>query len=500
MSKSPHVIERAILLTILVAYAVLGALYAIKTPPWQVPDEPAHYNYVRHLVEQRRLPVLRQGDYDQDYLEQIKGAKFASEYTIDSIRYEFHQPPLYYLLLAPFYALFNGKLIPLRLITSLFGIGLLVITYGVGKSLSSAESSHRHPAWLALGMTAFVAFIPQHIAMSAAVQNDILAELLIGIILLRMILWLKSGTSLEAGQCILTGILIGLALLTKLPAYIALPLALIVVVLKYGPSWRKGAILLAIRPTVVSLGALLLPALLIGLPWFIRNATVYGSLDLVGLSRHDQVVIGQLRTSEWIDQFGWANLPSVFLSTTFRSFWAQFGWMAVPVDERIYVTLRMFTAIAAVGFVFRVADVWEKHLSLSKPVTLLACSGLLTLLTYLWYNTTFYQAQGRYLYPALIPFALAWTIGIAEALRRDNIRWIGTVLAVVTVYDLYQVLFGTCGEKWKTAIHGAGAAYLGAGLILPRPLKSLLPVVPYLFAALISAVSPFLFIAPYLSP
>jgi hypothetical protein len=121
-------------------------------------------------------------------------------------------------------------------------------------------------------------------------------------------------------------------------------------------------------------------------------------------------------------------------------------------------------------------------------------------LTYLWYNTTFYQAQGRYLYPALIPLALAWTIGIVESLRRDNIRWIGTVLAVVTLYDVYQLLFGTCGEKWKLAIHGAGTVYLGAGLILPKPLRSLLPIVPYLFAALVSAVSPFLFIVPYLSP
>ncbi|MCB0131202.1 MAG: hypothetical protein KDD78_10145, partial [Caldilineaceae bacterium] len=33
------------LVLILAAYVLLGALYAINTPAWQAPDEPAHYNY-----------------------------------------------------------------------------------------------------------------------------------------------------------------------------------------------------------------------------------------------------------------------------------------------------------------------------------------------------------------------------------------------------------------------------------------------------------------------
>jgi hypothetical protein len=38
---------------------------------------------------------------------------------------------------------------------------------------------------------------------------------------------------------------------------------------------------------------------------------------------------------------------------------------------------------------------------------LLALSALLTLLTYIYYNTSFVQHQGRYLFTALIPLALA---------------------------------------------------------------------------------------------
>ncbi len=53
---------KSILLTfIIVGYLVLGFLYASLTPPWQTPDEPAHYNYVRYIVENRALPELITG-------------------------------------------------------------------------------------------------------------------------------------------------------------------------------------------------------------------------------------------------------------------------------------------------------------------------------------------------------------------------------------------------------------------------------------------------------
>ncbi|MCA1553249.1 MAG: hypothetical protein LC737_02600, partial [Chloroflexi bacterium] len=60
---------RIAVFTLLWLYLALAALYALNTPPWQVPDEPAHYNYIRTIAEQGTLPVLQVGDYDQAYLE-----------------------------------------------------------------------------------------------------------------------------------------------------------------------------------------------------------------------------------------------------------------------------------------------------------------------------------------------------------------------------------------------------------------------------------------------
>src|SRR5581483_9653585 len=96
---------RLALAVVLVMQLCMGVLYATRTPRWQAPDEPAHFNYVRALAETGTFPVLRQGDYDQAYLERLKSEKFPPELSIDIVRYESHQPPLYYLLAAPVYLL-----------------------------------------------------------------------------------------------------------------------------------------------------------------------------------------------------------------------------------------------------------------------------------------------------------------------------------------------------------------------------------------------------------
>ena len=494
MSRQPLLVERAILVAIVVAYVALGAMYAALTPPWQVPDEPAHYNYVRYLVEEKHLPVLQTGDYDQAYLSEITTQKFAPELSIDGIRYEFHQPPLYYLLLAPVYALSGGALLPLRLCTVALGAGILVVTYLVVKAI------YPRRAWVALGAVALVALIPQHIAMTAGVENDAPAELILGLVLLRLVRWLQAAEEPPLRSHVVTGVIVALGLWTKSTAYIAVPLVVIAAALRAWRVSRATASKLRLRPALVATLAILIPALLLSLPWFIRNVTVYGNLDLLGLKRHDEVVVGQMRTSEWLETYGWKQWPGTFLRTTFRSFWAQFGWMAVPIDWRVYTALRMLTVAGIVGFIFRATDAWDQGHRPTDAHILLLCSGLLTVGTYLWYNIGFYQAQGRYLFPALIPISLAWALGIHESLQPKTARWFAAVIAIVTGYDIAQLLFGSHGDKWKVLIHGLGTGYWGIRMLLPQGFEVWLFAASYGLLGLLCAVSPFWFIVPNLTP
>jgi hypothetical protein len=66
-------VRRAIpILLILLAYLLAGTLYALYTPDWQAPDEPAHYNYIRQLAA-GRFPDIRSGDYNELYHRQVIG-------------------------------------------------------------------------------------------------------------------------------------------------------------------------------------------------------------------------------------------------------------------------------------------------------------------------------------------------------------------------------------------------------------------------------------------
>jgi 4-amino-4-deoxy-L-arabinose transferase-like glycosyltransferase len=393
------------LVLIIATYLIVGTLFAVYTPDWQAPDEPAHYNYVRYLAEQGRFPVLQPGDYPHQYLEEIKARKFPPELSIDPIRYEFHQPPLYYLLATPVFKLFGGALVPLRLLSVALGA---VLVYTACR-LALAVCPPR-PA-LALGAAAFVAFLPMHVATTATVNNDTLAELLLALALWGLVRYLR-GEKDDRKALAVVGLLLGLGLLTKIYALIAVAVGVAAVVLR---QWRGP------RRAAGELAWLLVPALLLALPWLVRNAVVYGWPDVMGLARHDEVVLGQPTTAKWIADYGWKYLFREGLRTTYHSFWGMFGWMAVFMDRRIYLALGVFSAVAVAGLIWRLATVLRPSSDLMKrsaPAVLLGLVTLLTLLSYLWYNTKFVQHQGRYLFPALMPLGLGLALGWATAVCR----------------------------------------------------------------------------------
>jgi hypothetical protein len=170
------------LLLIVLLYWGVGALYAIYTPAWQSPDEPAHYNHVRQLLQNGCCVLMQAGDWDAAYLESIKAAAFAPELlgNFSAIQYEDHQPALYYVLLTPMAALTDGNIVALRLVSVLFGTLIVVSAYGMAWLML-----HRLPnrAWLAPSVAAFVAFLPQHVHILASVNNDALGWALIALTL-----------------------------------------------------------------------------------------------------------------------------------------------------------------------------------------------------------------------------------------------------------------------------------------------------------------------------
>lgn len=430
------------LVIILLAYLALGFAYASRTPLWQTPDEPAHYNYVVAVAETGQLPVLQPGDYPFDYLEEIKSKKFPPTMSIDSIRYESWQPPLFYVLAALVYKVtaflpFREHVVALRLFSVLLGAGLLGIAYRVVRQTFPNDGT------LALATAAFVAFVPMHLAMTAAVNNDTLAELVLG-----LVLWLAlrrlQGRVPQRPFMLLGGLLFGLALLTKTTIYIPsvalLATAELFVATTSGTIESPGRLKSLLR-TLVGIGLI---ALALSGWWFVRNALVYGGLDVLAWNRHDAVAGAQLQTADWLAQVGWRKGVQDFALTTFKSFWGIFGWMGVFMEEWAYQLLFLLTVVASVGLGLGLVRV-RRHPCRLDPeriwtVVVLALPVVLAGAAYLWYNLKFVQHQGRYLFPAIISIGLFAALGFRElAPRRVEALWLGLLglgLAGLAAYSL----------------------------------------------------------------
>lgn len=433
------------LVAVLVAvYLGLGMLFALRTPLWQAPDEPAHYNYVRQLVA-GALPVIAPGDWDQAYLSQVVGSRFDPVYDVLILTYEDWQPPLYYLLQTPAYRLANGSPPAMRMVSVLLGAGVVVLAYLIARQVFNGR------VWLALAAAVFVAFLPQHLAILGSVNNDSLAELLIAATL--FILVIPWPDDPPPDRALGLGLLLGAGFLTKGTAYLLAPVAGIFILARYWARWR---------PLARALVLVFAPALLLGGLWWARNTLVYDGLDPLAREAHDAVVVGQPRTAEWLAEFGLWGTIERFLTTTFNSFWGQFGWMAAPLPGWMYGLLLLLTIAAVAGLIMLfIKRLRYRHSNGPEPaptahsnrqILVLASTFLLTLGLHIAYNLTFVQHQGRYLFPALIPIATGYAAGLGFWLRPFVTRrpWVGFILPLglalllggISIYALWRILPG----------------------------------------------------------
>lgn len=458
------------LLLILLAYTAVAVNYARLTPAWQAPDEPAHYNYIADIATKGALPVLQREDYNQKCMEVLVGNKFPQELGVDCLRYEAYQPPLYYLLGALVYRLSDGSLLALRLFGVGLGIGLILLFY------YNLQLVFPDKPLVVLGATAFAAFLPMHVAVTASVSNDVLAELLLVAQLALLLRWSRDQFLAPATaespqshhQLLLLGIILGLGLLTKVYAYLFIPLtflAIVVTVWRQGRRWSR--LWAGIRLSLW----VLIPAFLLGLLWWVRNLQLYGGLDFLGLAWHDEVVVGQPRTSDWINTHGLMSYSERAFRFTFQSFWGVFGWMGVFMDERIYTAMLIFTGILFLGLLWTlirlisgtpdtdIDDYQRWVLFFFGVIVITVAAG------YVWYNTKFVQHQGRYFFWGLLPISTFVALGWREVMRPLQ-GLITGFLALVLAAALTAAGMVTGGlNKWTLLTIG-----LTALLLLCQPL------------------------------
>ena len=230
------------------------------------------------------------------------------------------------------------------------------------------------------------------------------------------------STVISRRRLIGLGVTLGLGLLTKATFYYtAVPIAFVALALhafKRPPLKKQTRQTRGWRLFIKQALIVFVPALLIGAVWWLRNLIVYGGFDVMGLAQHNAVVVGQPTTAQWLIDYGAGGLLQRFFTTTYRSFWGQFGWMSTPMPDREYLLLGGLCIVALIGWLW-----WLVKRGMKRPAPQAIILILLFVLTiggYLYYNVTFVQHQGRYLFPALIPIGLAFAIGWWQVLDKTK--------------------------------------------------------------------------------
>ena len=413
---SPAAHGRLILALALVAYAALAIGYLTLTPIWQNPDEPAHYNYVAFIAQTGGLPELRPGDWDSALLDRLKNGHLAPGDSVSAIRYEAWQPPLAYLVVAPLFrfvphADLAAAVTLLRGFNAVLGALTLVVAFFAAHEVL--------PAHLAMAVPLVMAGVPMFTSVSTSISADPLANLVAAGALL-LLLWRVRHDVSGQKWAIGTGALLGLGLVTKLALGIFVPLALLVIVLRSSSRVRECLVMMGTTGLVI-------------LPWLVHQVTTYGWTDPLATTRHAQVVQDQERFAGLS-----ADYLGAFVTTTFHSFWAQFGWMAVVAPDRLYLIWGLLMLAAAAGLVLSRGRLGEPTWRIVVLTVAAAAIG------YVGYNLAYVQFQGRYLFTALVPLVILLVAGWAACLPRRAQTWgvllVGIVLVALNAFALWRVL------------------------------------------------------------
>jgi len=144
----------------------------------------------------------------------------------------------------------------------------------------------------------------------------------------------------------------------------------------------------------------------------------------------------------WVDQSG-STLGQALL-VAYESFWASFGWMSFSIGTRWHGAIALLTVMALWGW-------WagrrrEPQIQQRWWIGVMGGALAAALLIFLWVGLFsqpgYYQFQGRYMFPALIPFASLLVGGLDRLLRlRSNRATLLLVVLFLVVLDSWS-LFG----------------------------------------------------------
>jgi hypothetical protein len=366
----------ALLAFVALAFFARGLFYCVEQPIWEGYDEWAHFAYIQHIAEYRRLPGRTDRVSDQvrrsldlaplsssaagavpgalthdafwrlPFEERLRRTRELRElnaaYKNPGIgekampQYEAQQPPLYYVLLTPLYIAFKNSALPAQVLAvRVASLGLSAVTLLLAYRIALYISATRRNAILIPVMLASFSGLLIDVC---HVGNDSLAIVAGSAVVLYAVRlvgrehgwigWIALGTALTA------------ALLTKAYFLALVPLAPLLAVLQ---ALRRRA---SAKDAASGCGLALAIAAVGAGWWYCRAWGLTGTLSGEGIdAAAASVGIGGKLTAVW--HVHWLR---VLDSAAFSHIWTG-GWSFLGVRSWMYRAFEFLACVAAVGVV-----------------------------------------------------------------------------------------------------------------------------------------------------
>lgn len=408
-----------------------GLLWLSLLPPWQAPDEPKHFEYVRLLAERRGVVAFEDSGapLDPELQRWIIGSmdrhlfwwyghapgydaarapqRFQDIWVRGMHTATYRSSPAYYLLAAALqpadrlWGLYLARALGLLLA----GLGVLCI------GLAARELFPRAP-FIRYGAPALAALHPMAAFLSAGVNNDALANALAAFAFLLLARLLARGAS--PARLALLLLAVAAAILTKRTTAYLLPTLLVLLAVLPAARSRRPALGLGLG----ALAALGLAGL--SLVW-LRG----GGWE--GLPQQNRFLLSRYFFNEpdqldrIVRHLGTPGIGRIFLDQLIgmhRGFWGSFGWQVLPLPGFLEALLGVITAVAALGTLRRVLAGGDSPMQRAALVSAAAAVALVIGAALAFFAAYLDQPyapppQGRYLFAAWGPVCLLLTAGLA---------------------------------------------------------------------------------------
>jgi hypothetical protein len=435
-------------LVLLLLYAATSLPWLIVTPPFDAPDEIAHYDYARYIAATGHLPdhvptALREGDWYLTHWPQpplyyvlvsqaVRAVHAEAVSPLTFLEFDLaeqHGPSARRVIIrepgerAATRALFLG-----RLVSWTFGAGLIVALFA---ALGAAGASDRARVML----IASLVLVPAFTSNLVAVNNDSLAACVAAATAAVMFCIVARPEARGLSAWLGLGALLGLALSSKSTTSFLVPMAVVSCLtgaragVGAGTGARWSARVASARLAAVAVGAMPCLGFTAARNWMTFGDPFASSLTAV-LSRFHPPPPTWSLTS-----------PDLYIELSrslFTGFTAQFGWAGVmPRSAAIwwlYITLLIavivLSAIAAIalGGLGRSRDT-----PAAVRLTRVAATGVIVHLASLYVvnGVVMFAASGRHLLPVVAPALVLVYCGAAIVARAIHARGLSLVTRAV---------------------------------------------------------------------